>query len=386
MSEVERLILSLFAGRGEGAPGAALSGEIIASAIGISRTAVWKHISHLRTLGYGIEGAPSSGYAITSGPESLVPFELEAACAAAGVHRYCCEVIHFDSVVSTNDIAKRLAADGAAEGTIVVAEQQSGGRGRRGRAWASPRGGIWFSLILRPQVLPASAPLITLAAAVATVRACRQQHLLLGPEAKDISIKWPNDILLDERKLGGILCEMAAQPDAVDWVVIGIGLNAGVEFSAIPVELSEIAACLPLNAATGKSMGKPAGETTGISGTSAGRPTGEMTGAHVISSGRSRATLVASILRELELLMAPERSGRGLLAPELLESWKDLSSTIGRRVRVPSASGVEADRHGVARGIELDGSLIVEADGGEIIRCSAGDIAHLSGEELTRER
>jgi BirA family biotin operon repressor/biotin-[acetyl-CoA-carboxylase] ligase len=186
---------------------AGCSGADLAAALAISRTSVWKQVQALRREGYAIRGRPGGGYA------------LEGAAVEAVAHlpptRLPYRLHHRARVGSTNDWAKELAAAGAPEGTLCAAEAQSAGRGRRGRSWLSPAGGLYFSLVLRPQLPPAAVPRLTLMAAVAVARA-------IGPAA---AIKWPNDILVDGRKVCGILCELQAEDDLLGAAVLGIGVN-----------------------------------------------------------------------------------------------------------------------------------------------------------------
>lgn len=191
-----------------------VSGEAIAAGLGISRVAVSKHVAALRTLGYVIASAPRVGYRLEAAPDACLPEEVAPLLRDA--LWVACE--GGPELGSTNDEAKRLARSGAPEGTVVMAAHQSGGRGRFGRTWESPAGGAYVSCVLRPNLPPSDvAPLSLVAAAGAT-----RGLATLGLEA---GIKWPNDLELDGRKLGGILLEMAAEADRVDWVVVGCGIN-----------------------------------------------------------------------------------------------------------------------------------------------------------------
>lgn len=197
------------------APGHWVSGETLAAELGITRVAVGKHVSALRALGYRIEAAPHSGYRLHAAPDACIPEEVSWRLA----HSLWAECRGGQSVTSTNDAAKQLARAGAAEGTLVVAAHQSAGRGRFGRAWRSPVGGMYASFVLRPPLAPAAVPPLSLAVAVGASRA-------LDALAVPVRLKWPNDLLADGRKLGGVLLEMAAEADRVEWVVVGIGINA----------------------------------------------------------------------------------------------------------------------------------------------------------------
>jgi len=195
-----------------------VSGPEMAEALGISRAAVWNHVEALRGSGFEI-GSRGDGYVLTSVPEfgeGSVEYGLSAPF----------EVEYHDSIDNTNDRARELAADGESE-IAVVAGEQTGARGRLGREWNAPSGGIYLSLVCRPDLPPARAPVYTLAAAVATAEALREVGV-------DAGIKWPNDVLVDGRKLVGILTEMEGEADRVSWIVVGIGINANVDRDSVP--------------------------------------------------------------------------------------------------------------------------------------------------------
>jgi BirA family biotin operon repressor/biotin-[acetyl-CoA-carboxylase] ligase len=196
------------------AAGDGLSGEALARELGISRVAVAKHIDALRELGYAIEAVPRTGYRLVSAPDACIPEEvcplltdpLWAGCEG-GLE-----------TASTNDDAKRLARSGAPAGTLVVAARQTGGRGRLGRTWESPSGGVYVSVVLRPALAPVAMGAAGLAVSLGV--ACALERL--GVPA---GLKWPNDVVADGRKLAGVLVEMAAEADTVEWMVAGCGLN-----------------------------------------------------------------------------------------------------------------------------------------------------------------
>jgi BirA family biotin operon repressor/biotin-[acetyl-CoA-carboxylase] ligase len=203
-----------------------LSGEEISRQLGISRQALWKHIEKLRHIGYEIEAVPHLGYRVLHAPDKMlapeIQWELKTKTIGVRIHSY-------ESVGSTNDIAYDLATHGAREGTVVIANEQTKGKGRLGRKWVSPsEGGIYISCILRPDILPSGIPEITLVAAVGTVRALREVTGL------DVLIKWPNDMLISGKKAGGILTELKAEMDKIDFVILGIGINVNTPVKALP--------------------------------------------------------------------------------------------------------------------------------------------------------
>jgi len=191
-----------------------MSGEVLAAQLGVSRVAVSRHVATLRELGYSIGSAPRAGYRLHTAPDSCIPEEvapllrhpLWVGCEGAA------------SMPSTSDEAKRRARSGAPGGTVVVAGRQTGGRGRFGRTWESPGAGVYASVVLRPEITPADASPLPLVVALGAAVALEG----IGVEA---GLKWPNDIVAGERKLGGILLEMAAEADSTEWVVAGIGVN-----------------------------------------------------------------------------------------------------------------------------------------------------------------
>ena len=197
-----------------------ISGEEIAGRLGVSRTAVWKHIRALKAAGYEIESHARKGYSLLDAPDLLLPQEIQPTLRTQVIGK---NMIHFNDIPSSNNEAKRLALEGAPDGTVVVAEAQGAGKGRLSRGWYSPsQKGIWFSVVLRPSFLPQEAPKCTLMAAVAVVRAMKDMGFSVG-------IKWPNDVLDDNgKKLVGILTEMSAEMERVNFVIIGTGINVNL--------------------------------------------------------------------------------------------------------------------------------------------------------------
>jgi BirA family biotin operon repressor/biotin-[acetyl-CoA-carboxylase] ligase len=307
MSDTRRRLLRLFADAEGTVPGPELADDL-----GVSRAAVWKHVEALREAGFGVE-SDADGYVVRSVPEyggDAIAFGLDAPYG----------VEYRDRLPSTNDRARELAVEGA-EDVLVVAGEQTGGRGRLDRPWASPPGGVYASLLLRPDRPPAHAPIFTLAAAVAVARACREA----GVEAV---IKWPNDVLLagSERKLAGVLTEMEGEADRVSWLIVGVGANVDVAADELPETATSVRA---------------AGGT---------------------ADRRRFCQRVVETLHELTL--APE---------DVLPAWRDYAVTLGREVRVDTPGGIV---EGEAVGVEFPGALIVRTDDGERV-VHAGDCEHL---------
>ena len=307
-----------------------VSGPALADELGVSRAAVWKAVEGLRDSGFAVEST-AAGYAAPEDPGYCGPgieFGLDAPYA----------VEYHDSLPSTNDRARELAADGA-DGVAVAADEQTGGRGRLDREWVAPSGGVWVSLVTRPDVPAARAPLFTLAAAVATVDACRAVGV-------DAHIKWPNDVLVGGReggaadssaatgrggrKLAGILTEMEGEADRVSWLVVGVGVNANVDTEALPPDATSLAA----------------------------------------EAGRSvnRRRVATTLLERFHAL-----AGTSDRMDRVLPAWRERASTLGRRVRVDTASGPVV---GTAVDVEPPGALVIETGEGTR-RVHAGDCEHL---------
>ncbi len=301
-----------------------VSGEAISDKLGLSRAAVWKHVNALRAQGYGIEAIPARGYRLVAIPDRLGPLEIGPLLNTHDVG----QVIHFaDEMPSTNDRAKELAEEGALHGETVIAERQTAGRGRRGRAWVSPKGlNLYLSVVLRPQLPPQRAPELTLVASLAACDACRQA----GVEAQ---IKWPNDVLVDDRKVAGILTELSAEPDLVHWVVLGIGVNLNAAPEDFPDDVRDVA-------------------------TSLAEERGQLV---------PRALFTAALLSSLEQwldLHAAEGFG------PIRDAWRERAGTLGREVRVEADGG---EISGVAEDLDEAGALLVRTRAG-VVHVRAGDV------------
>lgn len=213
-----------------------ISGQELCNKFGVSRTAIWKVMKQLKEAGYNIEAQQNKGYHIVSAPDVMDAAELKSIWKPKWVG---CEILYFDSIDSTNTKAQELAEKGYPSGTLVVADKQIAGKGRRGRNWESPSGcGIFMTLMLKPDINPNNASMLTLVSALAVAKA------LADITGKDAKIKWPNDIVIDSRKVCGILTEMSAQFDYINNIVIGIGIN--VNNSSFPEEISATASSLRL--------------------------------------------------------------------------------------------------------------------------------------------
>lgn len=301
-----------------------LSGEEISQHFKISRQALWKHIQELKESGYGITAVPHLGYKLVSSPDRLFAHEIAYKLHTKFMGK---DIYYFDEVLSTMDIATQLGMEGAPEGTLVVAESQSKGRGRLGRHWLSPKyKGIYLSDILRPKISPAQASLLTLLSAVSVSEAIKEMTGL------ETNIKWPNDILLGNRKLGGILTELAAEMDEVRFAVVGIGLNVNNSKSSL------------LTGAT--SLKEQKGESV------------------------NRVELLQEILRRLEINYLLLQEGG---YQEIIDKWRRYATTLGRRVKIICHN---RQLEGQAIDIDRDGGLLLRKDSGLIEKVMSGDVVH----------
>ncbi|GGJ06873.1 bifunctional biotin--[acetyl-CoA-carboxylase] synthetase/biotin operon repressor [Halobellus salinus] len=296
----------------------AVGGPTLADRLGVSRAAVWKQVEALRDEGFVIESG-DEGYRVVGVPDygpAALAFGLEAPY----------NIEYEAQVASTNDRAREHAEEGAAD-VVVVADEQTGGRGRLDREWTAPSGGVWASLVLRPERPPAAVPMYTLAAAVAVARAARGAGV-------NASIKWPNDVLVagpdsEEAKLCGILTEMEGEADRVSWLVIGVGVNANIDRKTLPAGATSLRA-----------------------------EVGDV----------DRRRFLQRVLGGVHDL-----TGEGADLRAVLDAWREYASTLGRRVRVETPRRVVEGR---AVDVQFPGSLIVETDNGERV-VHAGDCEHL---------
>lgn len=216
-----------------------VSGESLSNKLAISRAAVWKHIGKLKADGYIIESSPKKGYLLSKISDLLLPAEITEGLDTKIFGKE--NIVYLNEIDSTNIKAKELAVMGAPEGTVVIAEKQTKGRGRRGRSWFSPSGdGIYASLILRPAMSPIELPRITLMTAVAVSEA------LLSLTQLKIRIKWPNDILVNGKKIAGILTEISTEMDEVDYIIVGLGLNVNTPYESFPEEIRDEASSISM--------------------------------------------------------------------------------------------------------------------------------------------
>ncbi|MDO5517306.1 MAG: biotin--[acetyl-CoA-carboxylase] ligase [Clostridium sp.] len=213
-----------------------VSGESLSEILKVSRTSIWKHIKKLKSKGYEIEGISKKGYKLILSPDKLTEIELLPLLKTEKIGR---SIFHFDNIDSTNKKAKELAKNNAPDGSIIIAEEQSLGSGRFNRRWTSPQGGIWFTLILNPCVPPSEAPKITQIAGAAVYKTLESMNI-------SCTIKWPNDILINNKKACGILAEMKCDMDTVHYLVLGIGINVNIDKSDFDESIKDTATSLKI--------------------------------------------------------------------------------------------------------------------------------------------
>jgi BirA family transcriptional regulator, biotin operon repressor / biotin---[acetyl-CoA-carboxylase] ligase len=306
----------------------AISGARIAREIGVSRSTVWRWIEQLREVGVRVKGRPHTGYFLERVPDILTPELLRARLKSS---LFAKRIYHFFRTDSTNRVGMELGYAGEPEGAVILAEEQSAGRGRAGRSWQSERAaGIYLTLLLRPKISPMQAPLLTMMAGLSAHAAIQTQTGLR------LDLKWPNDLMLNSKKLGGILTEMHADTSLVRFVIVGIGINVNQE--KFPGELNTMATSL--RAETGKNQ--------------------------------SRLELLARLLREFE--SDYNRFLREGAASVTERFTKASSYAVGKRVRV--TNGRESFT-GVTAGLAPEGLLQVEREDGKTIMVIAGDVAEI---------
>jgi len=303
-----------------------ISGAELAERLGVSRTTVWNHVESLRREGYVIEASTHRGYRFVASPDRMLPDEIHRDLRTKWLGRtlWC-----YRETDSTNDIALARAAEGAPEGAIVLAEAQRRGRGRFHRKWlAPPETSILASVILRPELHPSLVSQLVIVAAVAVAETLHSLHHL------DAHIKWPNDVHVGGRKIAGILAELSAEAEQINYAVIGIGLNVNTTASQLAKTIRTTATSLQIE----------------------------------LGHAVSRLELLRDLLRHLERWY--ERWRRDGFAP-IKARWAELSASLGRRVEVVSGT---AKTTGLVADLDDDGALVLRLDSGLIRKVASGDM------------
>lgn len=298
----------------------------ISSTVNIPEAQAAEEIQNLRNKGYIIDST-DSGYRLTGVPNLLLPYEIKKNLSTEFLGK---NIHFFKEVDSTNDVARELAMKGAEEGTIVVAESQRSGKGRRGKKWISPSGGVWMTIILRPNIEPVKAPQLTLVTGVAVAETLDQECGL------NIGIKWPNDILIGDKKVSGILTEVETKKGEVEFVLVGIGIDLNMDINIFPPNLRGGATSLKAE----------------------------------LEREIQGAELVQRFLQRFEALYNQFNDGE---FRKILTQWRKLSSTIGTYVEVHKKGRTV---YGEAVGVNKDGKLILELDDGTLRKVVSGECLH----------
>ena len=306
-----------------------VSGQELCERFGVSRTAVWKAVTRLKEEGYAIDSVSNKGYCLKELPDVVTEAEIGSRLKTKVMGRSC---VCFDTTDSTNIQAKRLAEEGAPHGTLVCAERQTEGRGRRGRSWSSPPGeAVYMSLLLRPEIRPEHASMLTLVMGLAAARACNE--LLERMAGTRTGLKWPNDLVLDGRKAAGILTEMSAEIDCIHYVVIGVGINANTQI--FPESLTQAASLRQ----------------------AAGRPL-------------MRSELIALCMEYFEEYYGQFEETEDLSS--MRKDYEELLVNKGRQVQVLEPGN---EHTGTALGINDQGELLVRLSDGRIEQVYAGEVS-----------
>lgn len=306
-----------------------VSGEEISKFLGITRAAVWKKIKTLRQSGYVITAIPSKGYKIVTSPDIPTKEAIQSLFKGDIIGR---EIIFYDVISSTNDKVMEMGAH-SLEGTVVITDAQEHGRGRFGREWISPAGvNLYFTVLLKPSFAPKEASLITLMTAVAVVSAIRD-YTGLNPV-----IKWPNDILINNKKVAGILTEMKSDMDRIEFMAVGIGINVNMPLNILPNNLRPVTASL--KGERGKSI--------------------------------NRVELLGTMLASLDYWYKDILRGK---RKRLINAWQSLDATFGKKVSVRMQERVIS---GIAKGISDDGDLMIELLSGAVVKVCAGEVTILN--------
>lgn len=300
----------------------------IYSQLEIPESGVHEHIKSLLDEGYTIEYSPKNEVLLKEELTLILPHKLKDALNTSYIGK---EIHYFREVDSTNEVAKKLAEAGAPEGVVVIAEMQKKGRGRRGKPWISPLGGAWMSIILRPDTLPINAPQLTFTAGVAAAKTIEEEYPL------DVGIKWPNDILIEDKKVCGILTEISTEKDSIEYVIAGIGIDANIDLDLLPPELRE--------------------ETTSLKS--------------VLEEEISRMKLVRKFLENFESMYNEFNRGN---FHKILQKWRKYSKTIGSNVEIRKGTEIV---QGEAVGVNREGALILELRDGSLRKIISGECRHV---------
>lgn len=306
-----------------------LSGQDISEPLMLSRAAVWKHIKKLQSLGYKIDSRPKMGYRLTKTTELLLPWEISDGLET---NLFGKRIYYFDTINSTQNFAAELASRSQENGTVVIAEKQTQGRGRLSRKWASPSGGIWMSVILRPDFEISASTLFPMISSLALAIAI-EKVLKIKPQ-----LKWPNDLTINDKKVAGILVDASVESGKIDYLILGVGINFKINVKEVEKTI--------------KNTGNYYGATTLVTKNNKTNP----------------VQLVQAFLSELEKLYNLFLNGD---SEYIIKQWTKRSTTIGKTISVTSSTG---PIHGKAVKIDKDGALVI-SNKGKSQRVLVGDVS-----------
>ena len=305
-----------------------LSGQDLSDVLKISRVAVWKHIKKIQTLGYKIESKQKLGYRLIDNTEKLLPWEITRDLKTQLIGK---RVYYFEEIDSTQNFAQNIAADKKENGTIIIAEKQTSGRGRLDRKWTSPKGGIWFSLIIHPKFDVSSSTLIPILSAVALSKSIKS---VLDIETE---VKWPNDITMNGKKVAGVLVDASFQTNNIDYLILGIGINFDIDTKKLEKRLTKTPNFYGIDSLRGKEDKTPPKK------------------------------LLKEFLLQFEKNLFQLDKGE---KSKIIKEWTKRAAGIGKKITINTSNGKIS---GISQGIDNDGALKIKTRN-EIKKIYVGDV------------
>ncbi|NMI83035.1 MAG: biotin--[acetyl-CoA-carboxylase] ligase [Candidatus Nitrosopelagicus brevis] len=305
-----------------------LSGQDLSDVLKISRVAVWKHIKKIQTLGYKIESKQKLGYRLIDNTEKLLPWEITRDLKTQLIGK---RVYYFEEIDSTQNFAQNIAADKKENGTIIIAEKQTSGRGRLDRKWTSPKGGIWFSLIIHPKFDVSSSTLIPILSAVALSKSIKS---VLDIETE---VKWPNDITMNGKKVAGVLVDASFQTNSIDYLILGIGINFDIDAKKLEKRLTKTPNFYGIDSLRGKEKKTPP------------------------------KTLLKEFLLQFEINLLQLDKGE---KSKIVKEWTKRAAGIGKKITINTSNGKIS---GISQGIDNDGALKIKTKN-ETKKIYVGDV------------
>ena len=305
-----------------------LSGQDLSDVLKISRVAVWKHIKKIQTLGYKIESKQKLGYRLIDNTEKLLPWEITRDLKTQLIGK---RVYYFEEIDSTQNFAQNIAADKKENGTIIIAEKQTSGRGRLDRKWTSPKGGIWFSLIIHPKFDVSSSTLIPILSAVALSKSIKS---VLDIETE---VKWPNDITMNGKKVAGVLVDASFQTNSIDYLILGIGINFDIDTKKLEKRLTKTPNFYGIDSLRGKEDKTP-----------------------------PKKLLKEFLLQFEKNLFQLDKGDKS----KIIREWTKRAAGIGKKITINTSNGKIS---GISQGIDNDGALKIKTRN-EIKKIYVGDV------------